>query len=92
MRKTIHNTLVKTYVTCEERCALERVIYELETHKGKTDDTSYYFPINGATLSKKDIVDLRALADFVCHEEHVPIVTFGFSVPDDVNVEYTGGV
>ena len=90
MRKTIYKTLVKTYVTCEERIALDRVITSLETYRVEKECWGYCFIVGGVLFIKKDIEDLRALVDFVRSDEHAPIVTFGFSAPDDVNVEYTG--
>ena len=90
MRKTIYKTLVKTYVTCEERCALDRVIHALKVLLNRQALDSQYLYLDGVSISTKDISDLKDLVDFVRNEETAPIVTFGLSAPDDVNVEYIG--
>ena len=90
MRKTIYKTLVKTYVTCEERCALRRVVVELETLKNRIDPSDLILYVDGVGISMSDIQYMKELANFVHSEKHVPTVIFGFSAPDDVNVEYIG--
>ena len=65
MRKTIYDSYVKTYVTCEERCALARLIHYVNNMKVDNDYTDFLDLSGRIFVAKSDLQALKDLADFV---------------------------
>lgn len=64
MRKTIYKTLVKTYVTCEERCSLQRVAEMLKRIAARPGNEGAFIHIKDMCFFRYDVEKLIDLVDY----------------------------
>lgn len=88
MRTTKYNMVVKTFVTCEERCAIERIMRILERYAERHKDKNGYVHFCDAFFLCEDIKILSDLADLVYHDPPGEVCCDILSLEDHTHLKY----